>query len=494
MKYTDKLGLPIWNKPETDVFDIEQFNEGMKAVDDIVIDILNKIDKLVIGDTQIDLDEYVKKEILKEYYKIIANKADKEEIEEISSQLDTKANENELIVERKRIDSFTSLAQGSTTGDAELIDGRVGTDGVTYSNLGTAIRTQIKNINNNFEIKANLFDKVKVSLGYLNKGEVVLDDNFFTSDFIEVNKGDVIKFSKNTNVDLFNSGKKYQVTSSSATTLTIPETTKYIRCSVYNQTAIDTYMVCKNNLPSSYLPYGEVLFYVKGNRIAKYNDLEKNNNGSNVLSNVKMTSFGDSITYMNRWQPTVSNITGMVSTVCGVGGTRVAKRSDVDESNNNNSMCADNRVNTIPTDTEILIFMGGMNDWAQSVPIGDIDRFNVDEYTYCGALVSMWKKIFTRCPNLKACYCLGVSTGYQPTTFVESYGWKNNQGLYTWDYGNASMKVAQYFGVRTIDITGVGINSITIGTKTDDGIHPTIATGVEMGKLVGNRIYNDFNK
>lgn len=69
MKYTDKLGLPIWNKPETDVFDIEQFNEGMQAIDDIVIDILKQINDLVIGDTQIDLNGYVKEEVLKEYTK-----------------------------------------------------------------------------------------------------------------------------------------------------------------------------------------------------------------------------------------------------------------------------------------------------------------------------------------------------------------------------------------------------------------------------------------
>ena len=69
MKYTDKLGLPIWNKPETDVFDIEQFNEGMQAIDDIVIDILNQINDLVIGDVQIDLNGYVKEEVLKEYAK-----------------------------------------------------------------------------------------------------------------------------------------------------------------------------------------------------------------------------------------------------------------------------------------------------------------------------------------------------------------------------------------------------------------------------------------
>ena len=73
MKYTDKLGLPIWNKPDTDVFDIEQFNEGMQAVDDIVVKILNQINDIVIGDKEIDLNGYVKEEVLKEYNKKIDN-------------------------------------------------------------------------------------------------------------------------------------------------------------------------------------------------------------------------------------------------------------------------------------------------------------------------------------------------------------------------------------------------------------------------------------
>ena len=53
---------------------------------------------------------------------------------------------NEVAVERSRIDQFVKLTDGSTTGDAELMDIRVGYNGKTYPNAGEAVRDQVKTI------------------------------------------------------------------------------------------------------------------------------------------------------------------------------------------------------------------------------------------------------------------------------------------------------------------------------------------------------------
>lgn len=85
----------------------------------------------------------------------------------------------ELEVERARIDNLTTLQDGSTTGDAELIDARVDYNGITHENLGSHIRKVTKNINNDligFELNTGL-----LSIGKKDNDTILFDSNTISS-------------------------------------------------------------------------------------------------------------------------------------------------------------------------------------------------------------------------------------------------------------------------------------------------------------------------
>lgn len=55
-----------------------------------------------------------------------------------------------------RVDNLAHLTDGSTTGDAELIDTRIGADGTVYSNSGNAVRGQVTDLNRNVNNLSNV--------------------------------------------------------------------------------------------------------------------------------------------------------------------------------------------------------------------------------------------------------------------------------------------------------------------------------------------------
>lgn len=71
---------------------------------------------------------------------------------------------SQIAVERARINQLTALPEGSTTGDAELADLRVGVDGTIYETAGEAVREQFKYPTNNMDLGNHILSAKEIVL------------------------------------------------------------------------------------------------------------------------------------------------------------------------------------------------------------------------------------------------------------------------------------------------------------------------------------------
>lgn len=196
---------------------------------------------------------------------------------------------NEQTTLSNRMDTFTRLSEGSTTGDAELKDIRVGANGITYDTAGNAVRgqySQLKEDLGNLEkgigsyeyISPNMFNKDTITLNKTinENGDIVDDPNnrYCTSDYVDVSGHTSIVFgyynvgkwnTLNTYIVAFDSGKNLIGNRGLTGTLySVPTNAKYIIVA-FNPAYIDYAMIVDGGFQvDKYYPYYDYIDYLKG--------------------------------------------------------------------------------------------------------------------------------------------------------------------------------------------------------------------------------------
>lgn len=169
MKKTKNYAMPY--PEQDDYFNVEDFQDMMVSVDDLM-------KKLSDSGAQISSDA-----------------------EHLYNQ--TKAQMDNI---QKRMNAFTALRDGSTTGDAELKDIRVAYDGKEYGNAGEAVREQTSDIHKAlFGAGASIWSKTKSeSTKYIaeTKGICILNERFTAAGVVaKISRGTFAQNESTLNLD-----------------------------------------------------------------------------------------------------------------------------------------------------------------------------------------------------------------------------------------------------------------------------------------------------
>ena len=234
---------------------------------------------------EVDLSSYVKKE----NGKSLITDTERNKLTDLENYDDTSI-KNDIQVQKSRIDSFTSLKEGSTTGDAELVDARVGEDGITYDNLGDSIRSQLLNLS---EGKQSMFiaQTSKCDNVYINivNGMETSSNSWMSTDYVDISNvskiGYIEQFETSAGLAFYDESKKFisSISGSGYTskfkTSKCPANAKYVR-------------VCANKTHAD-----DVNIWILEKTYADKNEVE---NISKKLDSTIMDSFTHSSNLINK--------------------------------------------------------------------------------------------------------------------------------------------------------------------------------------------------
>lgn len=200
------------------------------------------------------------------------------------------------------------------------------------------------------------------------------------------------------------------------------------------------------------------------------------------LNGKKVVFYGDSITAQNKFPVIVKEYYGINAVNMGVGGSTIFYRSDAD-------MSSDSRISSIPSDADIVMIMGGTNDWGKTqIEEGLAYSDGFDRTKFKGAVAYIIKKTQQQCPNAKIIWCTTIGgqneTRATSSPTVQYLPQKDQFGQSGYTFRNAEIEVCNTLGIEVCDTWSCGINGNNAYTMIEDTVHPTDAGA----KLIANYI------
>ncbi len=200
-----------------------------------------------------------------------------------------------------------------------------------------------------------------------------------------------------------------------------------------------------------------------------------------------LCTYGDSITAQQTWQDYVQRELGFSKYYNhGVGGRRLM------------AMATDECLSEITEDFDVMLVMGGTNDWAQDRTVGTEADINTDEQTFTGTfyggLNTLIKKILVKYPTKRIVFMTQtpVKNSNGEAFFNKkgsADGLKNSNGNTTRDFARATLNACGNNHVPCVDLNSlVGWNENNISSfvknENDTFFHPTSVGGKRIAECI----------
>lgn len=190
----------------------------------------------------------------------------------------------------------------------------------------------------------------------------------------------------------------------------------------------------------------------------------------------KISTLGDSITGMGKWQPFLSQYYECKIDNCGIGGATMSYTIGINDVHSVPSLTTDNMINNIDTDTDCILVMAGANDFGREIPLGTMADTGTD--TFYGAVKTVINKLITKFPTTRIIF---MTTPFRlRQTTVE-----NHINLTIQDYNDVTRNVCKYYHMPYIELSNnVGFNEYNYTTYMMDDVHPNEVGGKRMSEII----------